>query len=90
MTDLLGRPFEVGDVVIYAGGNARYGGLKLIVGVVTKMTAARLKVLTTSLKPDDKKSKLVTTSGSKMLLCYDAEVLQSEAVRELKETILSE
>ena len=54
MNDMLGNPIAVGDVVLYPGGNARYGGLKMMVGIVIKMTAKRVTLTTGPLVPDGK------------------------------------
>ena len=47
MKDMLGQNLSPGDMFLMPGGNPRYGGLILEVGIVLSMTEKRLKTLTT-------------------------------------------
>ena len=84
--DMLGNKISEGDIVIYPGGNARYGGLKLIVGLVVKRTPKRISLMAGSLAPDGKPFKTVAKTGVKVLRCEDPYILQSETVKLLQET----
>jgi hypothetical protein len=75
MKDMLGRTISAGDLFLIPGGNVRYGGLVLEIGIVLSMTEKRLKTLVTrfdkiKLKPTTKTSikvfKLDTTLESFM------------------------
>jgi|SaaInlStandDraft_6_1057023.scaffolds.fasta_scaffold48348_4 hypothetical protein len=64
MKDMLGASINPGDFFIIPGGNVRYGGLVLEVGIVLSMTEKRLKTLITRFdkikaKPTNKTSKKV-------------------------------
>lgn len=59
MKDMFGENLSVGDFFMIPGGNVRYGGLVLEVGVVLSMTEKRVKTLITrfdkvKLKPTSK------------------------------------
>ena len=61
---MLERPISPGDFFLIPGGNVRYGGLVLEIGIVLSMTEKRLKTLITrfdkiKLKPTTKTSKKV-------------------------------
>tara|TARA_B100000131_G_C17728018_1_gene455639 strand:- start:92 stop:418 length:327 start_codon:yes stop_codon:yes gene_type:complete len=61
MKDMLGQKISSGDFFLIPGGNVRYGGLVLEVGIVLSMTEKRLKTLITrfdkiKLKPTTKTS----------------------------------
>jgi hypothetical protein len=61
MKDMLGQELNPGDYFLIPGGNVRYGGLVLEVGVILAMTEKRLKTLITrfdkiKLKPTTKTS----------------------------------
>ncbi len=61
MEDMLGQTISTGDFFLIPGGNVRYGGLVLEVGIVLSMTEKRLKTLITrfdkiKLKPTTKTS----------------------------------
>jgi hypothetical protein len=47
MKDMLGQDLNPGDMFLMPGGNARYGGLVLEIGIILSMTEKRLKSLTT-------------------------------------------
>jgi hypothetical protein len=85
MNDMLDNPIEVGDVVLFPGGNARYGGLKMVVGIVVKMTAKRCTLLTSHIPDDGKANKTTNKTGVKVLLCNDPAVLSSSEVSALRE-----
>ena len=84
MKDMLGTDIQVDDVVLFPGGNARYGGLNITVGVVKKMTAKRLSLITGNLVPDGKKYKATNKTGAKVLVCTDPQVLASDQVQALR------
>jgi hypothetical protein len=79
--DMLGNEISEGDIVLYPGGNARYGGLKLIVGLVIKKTPKRISLIAGSLTPDGKAFKSIAKTGAKVLRCEDPQILQSETVK---------
>ncbi len=59
MNDMLGQKIFPGDFFLIPGGNVRYGGLVLEIGIVLSMTEKRLKTLITrfdkiKLKPTTK------------------------------------
>lgn len=61
MKDMLGQELSPGDYFLIPGGNVRYGGLVLEVGIILSMTEKRLKTLITrfdkiKLKPTTKTS----------------------------------
>ncbi len=81
MTDMLGAEINIGDVVIYPGGNARYGGLKLIVGVVSKMTPKRATIAYCNMDSDGSSVKTASKTGAKILVANYKFVTESEAVK---------
>ena len=87
MNDMLGSPISVGDVVLFPGGNARYGGLKMVVGVGGRMTAKRCTLLTSMLPDDGKANKSTNKTGAKVLLCNDKAILDSSEVKALRKEI---
>ena len=61
MKDMLGQELNPGDYFLIPGGNVRYGGLVLEIGIILSMTEKRLKTLITrfdkiKLKPTTKTS----------------------------------
>tara|TARA_R100001463_G_scaffold122566_4_gene179058 strand:- start:391 stop:663 length:273 start_codon:yes stop_codon:yes gene_type:complete len=90
MTDMLGAEINVGDVVIYPGGNARYGGLKLIVGVVSKMTPKRATIAYCNIDSDGSSVKTSSKTGAKVLVVADKSVTESEAVKGILTFLQSE
>lgn len=90
MNDMLGTTITVGDVVLYPGGSARYGGLKLIVGVVVKMTAKRMTLLGGPLVRDAKEFKTTSKTGAKVLLVSHNNIMISETVKAIKAQISSD
>lgn len=89
MKDQLGHDISVGDVVVYPGGNARYGGLNLMVGVVRKLTECRASLVAGPLASDGKAFKKVSKSGAKLLLCRDEHVTKSDVVKSIIKEIES-
>jgi hypothetical protein len=86
MIDILGAEINVGDLVIYPGGNARYGGLKLIVGLVTKLTEKRVTLNTSPLVYDGKPFKTTSKTGAKILkLQNDFQAESIDLLRNLNE-----
>ena len=47
MKDMIGQPLKPGDIFLMPGGNPRYGGLTLEIGIILAMTEKRLKTITT-------------------------------------------
>lgn len=84
MLDMIGQEINLGDTVMYPGGNARYGGLKLIVGVVVKMTPKRISLLISNFPFDEKAIKATTKTGKKVLKVDSTSILNSTAVANLK------
>ena len=72
MLDMIGKTITEGDSVMYVGGNARYGGLKFIVGVVTRMTPKRISLMTAPLIDDGKLPKIVAKTSHKVLKCPES------------------
>jgi|15BtaG_2_1085339.scaffolds.fasta_scaffold00211_17 hypothetical protein len=87
MTDMLGNQIAIGDLVLYPGGNARYGGLKMICGVVSKMTAKRVSLLGGPLVADGKPFKTTNKTGAKILVCKELTVLNSNVVVAIKDQL---
>ena len=61
MKDMLGQELKPGDFFLIPGGNVRYGGLVLEIGIILSMTEKRLKTMITrfdkiKLKPTTKTS----------------------------------
>ena len=61
MKDMLGQELKPGEFFLIPGGNVRYGGLVLEIGIILSMTEKRLKTLITrfdkiKLKPTTKTS----------------------------------
>ena len=69
MLDMNNKELKEEDFVLYPGGNARYGGLKLMLGIIVKITPKRVSLLTMSVIPDGKPIKATTKSGHKVLKC---------------------
>ena len=90
MNDMLGTTIQVGDVVLYPGGNARYGGLKMIVGVVVKMTPKRISLLGGPLIDDGKPLKTTSKTGAKVLLCFDEDIKRSKRIKAIEEQIAND
>ena len=44
MEDMIGQSLSVDDVVIWPDGNARYGGLKIRIGIIVRLTGGRAYV----------------------------------------------
>ena len=76
MKDMLGQKISSGDFFLIPGGNVRYGGLVLEVGIVLSMTEKRLKTLITrfdkiKLKPTTKTSTKVFKLPANRDLFYE-------------------
>jgi len=85
LKDMLNADIAIGDVVLFPGGNARYGGLKMQVGLVVKLTPKRVGIATGALVSDGKKLKTSSKTGKTMLVCTDPKVLACEQVQALKQ-----
>ncbi len=81
---MIGNQISEGDVVLYPGGNARYGGLKLIAGLVLKKTPKRISLIAGPLDYDGKPFKTTAKTGVKVLRCQDPSILQSQTVKLLQ------
>ena len=46
---MIGQTLNPGDIFLMPGGNPRYGGLILEIGIILSMTEKRLKTITTKL-----------------------------------------
>ena len=66
MLDMIGQEVQPGDYFLTPGGNARYGGLILEVGIVLSMTDKRLKVAIS--KFDKATLRRTTKTSTKILL----------------------
>ena len=84
MQDALGTYINVGDVVLFPGGNARYGGLKMMVGVVQKMTAKRVSLKVDTLPSEGKDAKTTAKTGAKIMVVKDPAVVNHPHVKALK------
>jgi len=90
MKDMIGQEVNLNDLVIYPGGNARYGGLKLIVGVVSKMTPKRATIAYCNIDSDGSSVKTASKTGAKILVVTDKSVTESEAVKGILTFLQSE
>ena len=77
MKDMLGQEINAGDFFLIPGGNVRFGGLVLEIGVVVSMTEKRLKTLITrfdkiKIKPTTKTSTKVFKLPTNSELFYIA------------------
>ena len=83
MKDMIGQEINLNDLVVYPGGNARYGGLKLIVGLVTKLTEKRITLITGPMVYDGKPFKTTSKTGPKVLKLNDTFICETiELMRE--------
>ena len=83
MKDMLGQKISSGDFFLIPGGNVRYGGLVLEVGIVLSMTEKRLKTLITrfdkiKLKPTTKTSTNVSKLPVNPDLFYETDDLNQQ------------
>ena len=92
MRDIINQIVSPGDFFLIPGGNARYGGLTIEVGVVLSMTEKRLKTLIirfdkTKLKPITKTpKKILKIELTESLLAQDSVQMLVKAYKEFKET----
>ena len=84
MKDMIGQEINLDDLVVYPGGNARYGGLKLIVGLVTKLTEKRITLITGPMVYDGKPLKTTSKTGPKVLK-IDISSLSCDTINRLKQ-----
>ena len=87
MQDQLGNTVQVGDTVLYPGGSARFGGLKLMVGVVVKMTPTRLSLLTCAITSDGSNVTQTAKTSAKVLRCEDPKIAACPAIQALMKKI---
>jgi hypothetical protein len=86
MLDMIGQEIKLDDLVLYPGGNARYGGLKLTIGLVTKLTEKRVTLNTSPLVYDGKPFKTTSKTGAKILkLQNDFQAESIQLLRNLNE-----
>ncbi len=91
MRDIINQIVSPGDFFLIPGGNARYGGLTIEVGVVLSMTEKRLKTLIirfdkTKLKPITKTpKKILKIELTESLLAQDSVQMLVKAYKEFKE-----
>jgi hypothetical protein len=81
---MIGQELLIGDIVIYPDGNARYGGLKLTIGVIFKMTEKRVGLATTDLVYNNKPIKTVNKTGKKILKVNDTSLIDLPSFLEIK------
>tara|TARA_Y100000034_G_C6822199_1_gene370409 strand:- start:21 stop:323 length:303 start_codon:yes stop_codon:yes gene_type:complete len=72
MKDMLGRTIGPGDFFLIPGGNVRYGGLVLEIGIVLSMTEKRIKTLITRF--DKIKLKPTTKTPTKVFKISSADI----------------
>lgn len=84
MKDMLGQEISAGDIFLIPGGNVRYGGLVLEVGVILGKTEKRLKTLITRF--DKIKCKPTNKSPQKIMVIKNPSqnLIQAPAVVELE------
>lgn len=76
MKDMLDQEINPGDLFLMPGGNARFGGLVLEVGIVLSMTDKRLKTLVTRF--DKIKTRNCSKTPQKILkINFDSSILES-------------
>lgn len=75
MKDLLDRNISAGSIVMYADGNARYGGLFIRFGKVIELTDKTIKLDTCVINDDKPKYKTVTKRTNKLFLVNDQELI---------------
>lgn len=75
MKDMLERTIGPGDFFLIPGGNVRYGGLVLEIGIVLSMTEKRLKTLITRF--DKVKLKPTTKTSTKVFKVSPAEIIDN-------------
>tara|TARA_B100000945_G_C20163181_1_gene494134 strand:- start:332 stop:616 length:285 start_codon:yes stop_codon:yes gene_type:complete len=91
MRDIINQIVSPGDFFLIPGGNARYGGLTIEVGVVLSMTEKRLKTLIirfdkTKLKPITKTpKKILKIELTESLLAQESVQMLVKAYKEFKE-----
>jgi hypothetical protein len=83
MKDMLGQSIAPGDIFTIAGGNARFGGLVIEVGIVISNTEKMLKTYVTRF--DKIKLKPLNKTPRKVLKITDPSsvFLKNESVQEL-------
>jgi len=83
MKDMIGQTLNPGDMFLMPGGNPRYGGLVLEIGIILSMTEKRLKVLTTRF--DKIKPKTTTKTPTKVFkIQIDKDIYINEDLGELE------
>ena len=82
MLDMIQQEILPGDIFVIPGGNVRFGGLVLEVGIVLSNTEKMLKTFTTRL--DKVKPKPTNKTPRKVLkISQTPELLEQEAIKEL-------
>jgi hypothetical protein len=82
MLDMIQQEISPGDIFVIPGGNVRFGGLVLEVGIVLSNTEKMLKTFTTRL--DKVKPKPTNKTPRKVLkIQQTSELLAQEAIKEL-------
>jgi hypothetical protein len=74
MKDMLERTISPGDFFLIPGGNVRYGGLVLEIGIVLALTEKRMKTLITRF--DKIKLKPTTKASTKVFKISPAEIIK--------------
>lgn len=75
MLDSLGQQIFPGDIVLFADGNARYGGLYLRAGHVCSMTEKRVKLETARLDGPKAQVKTINKTPKKLTVCSDRRIV---------------
>lgn len=89
MLDMIGQNLDPGDLFLIPGGNPRFGGLILEIGIILSKTEKRLKTLTT--KFDKINLKSATKTSAKVLKIHLNETLINHpAVLTLREHYLQQ
>jgi len=84
MQDMIGQEISPGDFFVMPGGNARYGGLVIEVGIVLSHGAKMMKTLITRF--DKVKAKPTNKTSKKVLkITLTEEMQKTDAVIKLKE-----
>jgi len=82
MVDKLGNPVHQGDIVLFPGGNARYGGIKIMVGKVVSATPKMVTLLYGDIG-GDKKLKTCRKRPAGLLVIQDPRILKCERIQQI-------
>jgi len=87
MKDSLGRTISIGDIFLIPGGNPRYGGLHLEIGIIEAITEKRIKTIVTKLAGDKHAFKKSSRTSTKILVIDDPILSSLDVVNTLKQMV---